>query len=122
MILMPGFDGTGELFSPLIAALSPHHRPTVIRYRDERTFDDYIDTASAALPERDAILIAESFSGPIALGLMARHAGGTQHLVTVIESFSTRQGTHRSDAAIRRAPRLLAPLGAGQGAARAVPP
>jgi pimeloyl-[acyl-carrier protein] methyl ester esterase len=75
MILMPGFDGTGELFSPLIAALSPHHRPTVIRYRDERTFEDYMDTASAALPDEGAILIAESFSGPIALGLMARHPG-----------------------------------------------
>ncbi|GFE82907.1 hypothetical protein GCM10011487_49070 [Steroidobacter agaridevorans] len=71
---MPGFDGTGALFGPLIAALSPHHRPTVIRYRDERTFDDYIDTASAALPDQgEAILIAESFSGPITLGLMARH-------------------------------------------------
>lgn len=75
MILMPGFDGTGELFSPLIAALSPHHRPAVIRYRDERTFDDYVDTVNAALPDRDAILIAESFSGPIALGLIARHPG-----------------------------------------------
>ena len=72
MILMPGFDGTGELFSPLIAALPPTHRPTVIRYRDETKFDDYLETASAALPDHGAILIAESFSGPIALGLMAR--------------------------------------------------
>jgi pimeloyl-ACP methyl ester carboxylesterase len=72
MILLPGFDGTGELFGPLTAALSPLHRPTVIRYRDERTFDEYVDTAAAALPDHGAILIAESFSGPIALGLMAR--------------------------------------------------
>jgi pimeloyl-ACP methyl ester carboxylesterase len=89
MILMPGFDGTGELFSPLITALSPHYRPTVIRYRDERTFADYVDTVSAALPDQGAILIAESFSGPIALGVMARHPTKIQCAVlcaTFVES------------------------------------
>ena len=73
MLLMPGFDGTGELFGPLTAALSPRHRPQVVRYRGERTFDDYVATVSAALPDRGAVLIAESFSGPIALAVMARH-------------------------------------------------
>ena len=73
MLLMPGFDGGGELFGPLVAALPPSYRPTVIRYRDERTFDDYVDTVSAALPDKGAILIAESFSGPIALATMARY-------------------------------------------------
>lgn len=72
-MLMPGFDGTGELFRPFTTALSPRHRPIVIRYRDERTFDDYVDTVSDALPDQGAILIAESFSGPIALALMMRH-------------------------------------------------
>jgi pimeloyl-ACP methyl ester carboxylesterase len=89
MILMPGFDGTGELFSPLLAALSPHHRPAIVRYRDERTFNDYVDTVSAALPDQGAMLIAESFSGPIALGLMARHPGKIQCAVlcaTFVES------------------------------------
>lgn len=75
MLLMPGFDGTGELFRPFIAALSASHRPLVVRYRDERTFEDYVDTVSAALPGQGAVLIAESFSGPIALGVMARHPG-----------------------------------------------
>lgn len=89
MILMPGFDGTGELFGPLAAALSPNHRTTVIRYRDERTFDDHVDTVSAALPEQGATLIAESFSGPIALALMARNPAKIQRAVlcaTFVES------------------------------------
>jgi len=73
MILMPGFDGTGELFDPLVAALPPNYRPAVIRYRDERKLDDYVDTVSAALPDEGAILVAESFSGPVALATMARH-------------------------------------------------
>lgn len=73
MMLMPGFDGTGELFAPLTAAFSSHRQSTVIRYRDERTFDDYVNTISAALPDQGATLIAESFSGPIALAVMARY-------------------------------------------------
>jgi pimeloyl-ACP methyl ester carboxylesterase len=89
MILMPGFDGTGEMFGPLTAALSPDHPTTVIRYRHERTFADYVDTVSAALPEQGATLIAESFSGPIALAVMARHPGKIQRAVlcaTFVES------------------------------------
>jgi pimeloyl-ACP methyl ester carboxylesterase len=81
MILLPGFDGTGELFGPLVAALSPRHPTTVIRYRDERTFDDYVNTVSAALPEHGATLIAESFSGPVALAVMARHPNKIQRAV-----------------------------------------
>lgn len=73
MILLPGFDGTGELFYPLLASLPQSYRPAVMRYRDEKTFDDYVDTVCAALPDEDAILVAESFSGPVALATAARY-------------------------------------------------
>lgn len=72
-ILLPGLDGTGELFSPLIEALDEGAQTTVVRYIAERSFDDYVTTAASALPERGAIVIAESFSGPVALALAARH-------------------------------------------------
>jgi pimeloyl-[acyl-carrier protein] methyl ester esterase len=71
LLLLPGFDGTGELFAPLLPALDQHD-VTIARYHDEKSFDDYVDTASALLHEDDNVLIAESFSGPIALALMAR--------------------------------------------------
>ncbi|MFC4313839.1 alpha/beta fold hydrolase [Steroidobacter flavus] len=87
---MPGFDGTGEMFGPLTTALSTQYPTTVIRYRDERTFDDYVDTVSAALPDQGgATLVAESFSGPVALAVMARHPTKIQRAVlcaTFVES------------------------------------
>lgn len=70
--LLPGFDGTGELFAPLQLALS-NLAAVAVRYQDEKLFDDYVDSVVALLPSKDAILIAESFSGPIALALMARY-------------------------------------------------
>jgi pimeloyl-ACP methyl ester carboxylesterase len=73
MLLLPGFDGTGELFAPLVAALGSDHDPRVVRYQDEVELDDYVESVSAALPSEGASLIAESFSGPIALALMARY-------------------------------------------------
>lgn len=86
---MPGFDGTGALFKPLVAALPPQHRPTIICYRDERTIDDLVETVHARLPDEGAVLVAESFSGPVALTLMARYPSKIQCAVlcsTFVES------------------------------------
>jgi hypothetical protein len=33
LVLLPGLDGTGDLFGPLLAALDADVRPLVIRYR-----------------------------------------------------------------------------------------
>lgn len=76
LLLLPGFDGTGELFAPLVSALGSDHDALAVRYRDEVQLDDYVESVSAALPSEGAILIAESFSGPIALALMARYPSG----------------------------------------------
>ena len=73
IFLLPGFDGTGELYAPLQSALGEDYPTVAIRYRDEVTFDDYVNLVSSMLPPKDAILIAESFSGPIALELIKRH-------------------------------------------------
>ena len=71
ILLMPGFDGTGELFNPLQEVLGID--ATVVRYRDEYVFDDYVESVASLLPAENAILIAESFSGPVALALMAKY-------------------------------------------------
>jgi pimeloyl-ACP methyl ester carboxylesterase len=72
VLLLPGFYGTGELFAPLQAAFDTQLNVQAIRYADEESLDDYVACVEALLPERNAILVAESFSGPIALALMAR--------------------------------------------------
>jgi pimeloyl-ACP methyl ester carboxylesterase len=73
LLLLPGFDGTGELFAPLQSALGDGVSATVVRYRDEQVLEDYVESVAAQLPERDAVLVAESFSGPVALMLMSRY-------------------------------------------------
>lgn len=74
LVLMPGFDGTGQLFAPLIEQLRPRVDTQVIAYPDLTDTQAYVDDVSAKLPEgRDLVLVAESFSGPIALHLLARH-------------------------------------------------
>src|SRR6266566_8520998 len=73
IFLLPGFDGTGELFAPLQAALGSDIPTVAVRYQDELVFGDYVESVAALLPAENVVLIAESFSGPIALALMARY-------------------------------------------------
>jgi len=76
LVLMPGLDGTGKLFAPLIPLLQPHFDLTVVTYPDLGSFNEYIDCAQGQLPEEPGYsLVAESFSGPVALALMARWSG-----------------------------------------------
>ena len=73
---MPGLDGTGKLFAPLIPLLQPHFDLNVVTYPDLGSFNEYIDCAQGQLPEEPGYsLVAESFSGPVALALMARWSG-----------------------------------------------
>ena len=70
--LLPGLDGTGELFSPIIPFLENDFEVHIVKYSDELTFNDYLDSAKAQLPQDIPVsLVAESFSGPIAITLLA---------------------------------------------------
>lgn len=75
-ILLPGFDGTGLLYAPLLRALPPEIVPVVIRYPADRicSASELVGIVLSALPESEPyVLIAESFSGPIALRASASH-------------------------------------------------
>lgn len=73
---MPGLDGTGKLFAPIIPLLNPHFDLSVVTYPDLNSFNEYVDCAQGQLPEEPGYsLIAESFSGPVALALMAQWPG-----------------------------------------------
>ena len=80
LILLPGLDGTGELFAPLLQALDENVTTTVVRYGAELTFDEYVESAGKVLPEQ-CVLIAESFSGPVAIAVAARHPQKIRRLV-----------------------------------------
>ena len=74
MVLLPGLDGTGILFRPLLAALAGEANPQVIAYPQDRELglDQLAEHVAGRLPPGEPLLVAESFSGLVALTLLAR--------------------------------------------------
>ena len=70
LLLLPGMDGTGELFSDLCEAFSDENIPIVIKYPSNKnlSFYELAELVQECFPieERFAI-IAESFSVPVAV-------------------------------------------------------
>lgn len=82
--MLPGMDGTGLLFEPLVTALGGHYQTRIVSYPNDSTlgYEALQDYARAALPERGSyVLLAESFSGPIAVRLAATQPPGLQALI-----------------------------------------
>jgi pimeloyl-ACP methyl ester carboxylesterase len=90
-VFLPGLDGTGDLFNPLAHAALAGARPTIVSYPADQVlgYDDLIEVAGAQLPkDRPLVLIAESFSGPIALRYAAETAEpGRVRAVVLCASF-----------------------------------
>ncbi len=69
---MPGLGGSGALFRWLIEALGEAADTRVIVYADGERLVDFVQSASQQLPvDRPVYLVAESFSGPVAIKLLA---------------------------------------------------
>ncbi|PRC92748.1 alpha/beta fold hydrolase [Solimicrobium silvestre] len=75
LVLLPGMDGTGELFDPLLKELREQVDVQVIRY--PATLAGYAkltDFVRMDLPfENDYVLLGESFAGPISVRLAAEN-------------------------------------------------
>jgi len=79
-------DGTGEFFTEFIAALPRAVEPIVVRYPLDRALNyaELERLVRASLPvEKPFILLAESFSGPIAMSIAASKPAGLRGLVLV---------------------------------------
>jgi pimeloyl-[acyl-carrier protein] methyl ester esterase len=74
LFLLPGLDGTGQLFHPLSANLPEYLVPCLIQYPPD-IFLDYnllVEYARERIStDKPFVLLAESFSGPVALELAA---------------------------------------------------
>lgn len=84
LLLLPGMDGTGTLFAPLLDALvnvAPALRPRVVAYPPERPlgYDELLTTIP--VPDGPFAIVAESFSGPLGIRLAARHPDRVRALV-----------------------------------------
>lgn len=72
LVFLPGLDGTGISFEPLGAVLPEDVPVCVVRYPTDRllSFEETVRCARDQIPwDRGAIVLAESFSGPVALAL-----------------------------------------------------
>lgn len=73
IVLLPGLDGTGDLFARLERQLEGHARATVVRYPADpkMSYRDYKDFALSKIGRRRVVLLGESFSGPVSVMIAA---------------------------------------------------
>ena len=86
LVLLPGLDGTGQQFAPLLRELPSDIAPVVVSYPVDRAlgYDALLPLVRAQLPsDRPFLLLAESFSGPLAIRLAAQQPARLRALVLV---------------------------------------
>lgn len=74
LVLLPGMDGTGKLFAPLLKQLPPHISPEIICYPTSQklSYQALTNLAREQVPQgQPYLLLGESFSGPIAISMAA---------------------------------------------------
>lgn len=86
LFLLPGLDGTGQQFEPLLRALPNSFSTDVIAYPTDRRLDyrQLCEHVSDYLPrDVEYSLLGESFSSPIAIWLAARRPRSLRGLILV---------------------------------------
>ncbi len=86
LVLLPGMDGTGRLFGRFVAELQGRYPSLVISYPPDKELDcpALLALVHAAIPaDRPYVLLAESFSGPIAIQHAAAAPVNLQALILV---------------------------------------
>lgn len=84
VLMLPGLDGTGSMSTPLLSALQAHGLTTQAIALPAQGGQDYATLARwlwPQLPRHPFILLAESFSGPLAVELAARQPAALRGLV-----------------------------------------
>ncbi|MDM5181960.1 alpha/beta hydrolase [Massilia sp. DJPM01] len=84
LVLLPGMDGSGDLFAGFIAALGDRQETMVVSYPPALAlgYAGLTEHARAQLPlDRPFVLVGESFSGPVAIALAASRPPGLIGLV-----------------------------------------
>ena len=75
LLMLPGLDGTGQLFDPLRQAIGDEWSVRVMRYPLDRAggYAELLRWLLAQLPpEMPVFIVAESFAGPLAIELAAQ--------------------------------------------------
>ena len=85
VVLLPGLDGTGDLFKPFIEALPNEIDTLVISYPSDTklSYQELIELVLRQLPEEKFILVGESFSGYIAYQVALRKPKNLKSVIFV---------------------------------------
>ncbi|MFT3730049.1 MAG: alpha/beta hydrolase [Hyphomicrobium sp.] len=69
IVLLPGLDGTGDLFDRLAERLAPELAVKVVRYPQDPSlgYAGYAEIVRKEIGSRNVYLLGESFSGPVAI-------------------------------------------------------
>jgi len=92
IILLPGLDGTGTLFKPLLEEIHNQRSIEIIRYpvNEALTYNELTSLVEEVIKNKSSIyLIAESFSGPIALKLLNNHKNKIKGIILVASFITT---------------------------------
>lgn len=96
--MLPGMDGSGSLFQPFLAAYAGPQECRVVSYPDDPTLDyESLEAyVRSVLPTAHAfVLVAESFSGPLAMSIAAKPPAGLKGLIMVCSFASNPQPAAR---------------------------
>lgn len=83
LVLLPGLDGTGRLFEPLTQELSGRVEHQVVAYPADKPLRvaEYAQLVAQHLPATPVVLLAESFSGLVALSLLGQQPRQIRHVI-----------------------------------------
>jgi pimeloyl-ACP methyl ester carboxylesterase len=78
VLLLPGLDGTGAQFGPLVAQLGNDIEPIVVSYPTTSTkYEEHVAQVLSLLPKtKPYVIVAESYSGPVAIQVAATKPPG----------------------------------------------
>ena len=108
LLLLPGMDGTGELFAEFVRSLPGWIEPRLVVYPRDRklSYDQLLPIVASAVPaNKTFVVLAESFSTPLAVRLAAEKPNGLLALVLCAGFVSP-----PSRGVLRRVAIILAPL------------
>jgi pimeloyl-ACP methyl ester carboxylesterase len=111
IVILPGLDGTGQLLSDFIPHLGAEVDPQVVTYPADRElgYEELAAFVIRALPNgKPFVLVAESFSGPVAVRVAMQHPSGLVGIVFCASFVSSPLPALRRFAALLR----FAPVGA----------
>lgn len=84
LVLLPGLDGTGELFAPIVSAIDKHVSTDILSYPPDRplNYDELTEFVLDRLPRDERfVILGESFGGPLAVKIATRNPAGLKGII-----------------------------------------